>query len=402
MKTAKRLQLSPPRAAAGKPLVALLLPVRSDYLYQIIAGITDFSKAHRFWRCSVECLGDIQLADLKPGIQLDGIIGYLQRLTAPELPRLLKACGVPAVDVSPTTECSDFPQVAPDDELAGRMVARYFLERGFRHFGYCGFREGPFSHARQAGFVSEIEKAGFTCSVYLNHDMLEWNNYRERGDKELIASWLQTLPKPAAVMACADWRARHLLMGAEIAGFRVPEEISLVSVDDDAIFCQVLDPPLSSAPLDPRRIGYEAAAILARLMAGKSVPDGPVLIPPRPVITRRSSDVFAIKDHRVAQSVRFIWQHVAEPIGVSDVVEASDVSLRSLQLRFKRELGRSVHGEIFRVRIERAKRLLAETNLTMPKIAEACGFAAADQLSRAFRRETGQTPTAYRVAQRAH
>ncbi|HUU98833.1 MAG TPA: helix-turn-helix domain-containing protein, partial [Phycisphaerae bacterium] len=153
---------------------------------------------------------------------------------------------------------------------------------------------------------------------------------------------------------------------------------------------------LSSIELHAEMVGYRSAELLQHMMSGGECPDRPILVPPRGVIARASSDITAIEDAEVAGACMFIRERFSSSIDVADVVRASLLSRRTLERRFEKAMGRTLAREIGRVRIEHAKRLLSDTEMSMPQVAERIGLANAERLSVTFRRATGMTPSAYR------
>jgi LacI family transcriptional regulator len=211
-----------------------------------------------------------------------------------------------------------------------------------------------------------------------------------------LKKWLQSLPKPVAVLACDDDRGREVLEACQDASLAVPEDVAVLGVDNDELLCEISDPPLSSIALDTQRGGYEAAAALDRLMAGQPVSNRRILVEPTRVVSRRSTDVFALQDRPIAMAVRFINDHVRHSIGVIDVMRYVGLSRRTLEVRFRKVMGRSVLEEITRSRLERARHLLLETDLPIQAVAESVGLKDANYLARVFHRETGMSPTAFR------
>ena len=170
----------------------------------------------------------------------------------------------------------------------------------------------------------------------------------------------------------------------------------MVGVENEESLCTMAIPSLSSVKFNAERIGYEAAAILDRLMSGGRAPSEPVLIEPLGVITRGSSDVVAIEDPEIAQAVRFIRETACSGIGVPDVLKEVAISRSALERRMRTALGRSPHEEIVRVRVERAKELLVSTDQPLVTIAHRTGFQTPQYLVQVFRRQVGTTPGAYR------
>jgi LacI family transcriptional regulator len=197
-------------------------------------------------------------------------------------------------------------------------------------------------------------------------------------------------------MACNDFRGIQALDACRRAGIAVPEEVAVIGVDNEELVCKLAYPPLCSVDPGARSIGYEAAALLDRLMRGEPRPAAPLLIPPVGVIARLSTDVNAIADPDVATAMRFIREHACEGIGVDDVLSHVAVSRSVLQRRFRNLLGRSIHAMIASVRLERAKQLLLETDLPLAVIAKRAGYTHGEYLCSAFRQATGFPPGTYR------
>jgi LacI family transcriptional regulator len=211
-----------------------------------------------------------------------------------------------------------------------------------------------------------------------------------------VARWIKSLPKPLGLMACNDFRGIQALDASRRVGIAVPEEVAVIGVDNEELACKLAYPPLSSVVPHARSIGYEAAALLDCLMSGEPEPTTELSIPPVEVISRLSTDVNAIADPGVAEAMRFIREHACEGIGVIDVLSRVPVSRSVLQRRFRSLLGRSIHGVIAGVRLQRAKQLLVETDLPLSVIAQRTGFSHVEYLCAAFRKASGFPPGTYR------
>jgi LacI family transcriptional regulator len=217
-----------------------------------------------------------------------------------------------------------------------------------------------------------------------------------------LEDWLADLPKPVGLLAWDSDRGRLVAEACANARIRVPEAIGLLSGYNDDLMCEIATPPLSCVDHSPDRIGYEAAALLGRLLAGAPPPPRPILIPPAGIIARRSTDALAIEDRAVADAVQFIRASVHEPIGVDDLLDVVPFSRRLLERRFLIALGRSPAAVIRRVHVEHAMDLLTRTDLPISEVAAASGFNHTEVLNRIFRREVGMTPGAYRRQFRHH
>jgi LacI family transcriptional regulator len=321
--------------------------------------------------------------------------GIIARVQDQRIARAIAAVGVPTVDVLGVVEGLPFPLVHVDDQAIGRLGAEHLLDQGFRRFGFFGIEGENWSERRGAAFVERVAADG--CAV-VRHAMPRHTARSKRwedGEREL-AAWLAALPKPAGVMIASDQLGPHTLEACRRAGVLVPDDVGVIGVDNDGPLCEVSDPPLSSIWPDHRRVGYEAARLLAQLMGAGGRPPGPLLLPPRGVVPRKSTDALAVDDRSVAQALRFIREHGCEAIEVDDVVRRVPLSRSVLQRRFRTLLGRSVHDEIVRVRLARARELLQQTDLPLAEIAERAGFRHQEYMGAVFRRRLRQTPGALR------
>jgi LacI family transcriptional regulator len=301
------------------------------------------------------------------------------------------------VNTTSTLEDLRVPLVEVDHVEVGRLAAEHFLERRFTHFGYFGSAWTGFSKQREAGFRRRLDEAGHTASScyaeYLPRPPAgaSWKEVDNR-----VKTWLERLPKPAAVLASNDIPARHLSHICHQLGFRVPDDIALLGVDNDELECHLASPPLSSVVNPAEQIGFQAARILDELLQGKPRPTRPYCIRPDRIVTRQSTDTVAIHDADVSAAVAYIRRHVSDRVDVAAVCEALSLSRRKLERKFHSLLGRTVLAEIQKTRIERAKTLLAETDLSVAAVARRSGFGKSDRQAVVFRQLTGLTPTEFR------
>ena len=211
-----------------------------------------------------------------------------------------------------------------------------------------------------------------------------------------MIKWVRSLPKPIGVYAVGDMHAVRLLDACHEIGVAVPEEVAILSVGNDPLICETVRPTISSLDLDLPSIGYLAAELLDRMMAGKRVCKETIYTQPSQVVKRQSTDVIAIDEPDLVAAVHFIRQWACQGITVSQVAHEIGLSRSVLDRRFRQNLGRTPKAEIMRIRIENAKRLLTQTTLDSRAVAKRSGFSSSGYFIKAFRRETGMTPRAYR------
>jgi len=381
------------------PQVALIIESSVSYGRSILQGIARYISSHHQWSVFLE---QHELGTPPPtwlaSSHWDGI---LCRPTDIALAKRLKRMKMPVVDLNDLHENLKLPWVGSNHKAIGRLGARHFKERGFHHFAFCGFSNELWAMQRREGFREVAEKENLPILLYESpwrgSDVSRWDL-----EIEHIGKWLADLPKPIGVMACNDARALHLLNACHQTGVLVPEEVAVLGVDNEEIFCELCNPALSSVAPDAERIGYQAAELLDQLMSGQSPPSHRILIDPLHIVTRRSSDTLAIKDRTVAAALRFISEQALHGCTVTDVVKFVRVSRSFLERRFRQHLKRSPQAEIRRVQGSRIKQLLTETDFTLERISELSGFEHPEYMSVVFKRLFGQTPGQYRRQMRAN
>jgi len=325
----------------------------------------------------------------------DGIITISSSVSTP-LAAFVARARVPVVDVSSASNHPRFGRVQPDNFAIGRVAAEEMLGRGFRHFSFFALDPAaPVVRERMKGFRDTVEEAGhrFYLLNFAAH-------MRKKGKWDNMIPWLgkelKMLPKPLAAMAQYDAEANYIVRASLEAGLHVPEEISVIGVDNDPVYSQLGLIPLTSVVSNRELVGYRGAEMLAHLMNGGAPAREPIRVPPGGVIVRRSTDIFASEDDAMSKALAFISAHCSKSIGVSDVVHASGVCRRTLFAKFANQLGRSIHRELLRQRLAKAKLMLSTNNEKLETIADECGFSSVSALWAVFRTHEGISPSEFR------
>jgi LacI family transcriptional regulator len=366
--------------------VALLIETSNAYARGLLQGVMAYVRRHEPWSIYLPELGR---GDVPPRWRGDGIIA---RIETREIARAVSRTGLPVVDVSAARHVRSVPWLETDDVAIARAAAEHLLERGFRHLAFCGERRFNWSRWRAEEFRKLARERGVTVDVYESSGTDPWA--KEHG---ALLAWVKALPRPVGIMACYDIKAQQLLDVCREHGVAVPEEIAVIGVDNDPLLCGLTTPPLSSVIPNTHRTGYEAAALLDRIMSGERVQAEGHFIPPIGVETRQSTDVLALADREIAAAVRFIREHACDGATIGDLLRVVPLSRRVMESRYRKATGRTPHQDLVRFRIDRVKQLLAETDHSLERIATLAGFDHPEYMSVAFKRETGTTPGKFRL-----
>jgi len=385
------------------PHVAIAYPVAVPWMALFARGVAEYADRHGGWNLTTSpptitgsdefALG---IANLRgwPG---DGVIAAVgDRAEAATARRL----GVPVVNLAATSQNVDLPRVMVDHYAMGKLAAEHLLDRGLRRLAYCGVAGRWYSQLRCDGFVRQARQVGVPCSVFESPPEVNRRHNWQRRLAPLI-DWLGKLQPPVGLLAVHDYRARIVVDECRRLGLRIPHDVAVVGLDNDPTICEFCQPTLTSVSRNAWRVGYEAAALLDRLMSGRAPEPYDTLIPPDGVVARQSTDTIAIDDPYVADAVHYIHDHLNKVFGVKQLVEASRVSRRELETRFKRMLACTPYDYLCRSRIEHARQLLSNAGaIKLQSVAMACGFSSVERMRLVFLRHTGQTPLDFRRAAR--
>ncbi len=380
--------------------VALVMSLNKRFDRKVIEGVTRFVRESGCWSVFVEDDPQAKIPDFHHG-HFDGVIADLDD---PRIPKRLVGLGIPAVGVGAIREdCRwdlDISTVSTNNRRIAELAANHFLERKLQSFAYCGVPGrtiDPWNRQRREAFIEHIRKAGWGCSVYTGRHSAShsWEQLQEK-----LATWLTGLAKPLGLMAANDARARHVLEACRRQELQVPEDVAVIGVDNDELICNLAHPPLTSIVQGTEEIGYRSAGLLDRLMNRQDRKSAHLLVDPVSVITRESTDLVATEDEVASTALAYIRQHSSAGIQVADVARAARVSRSTLDGRFRRVVGRTVHEEIQRCQLNTAQQLLTTTNLSVEEVARRAGFSSAQYMNAVFQRIAGQTPGRYRLGAR--
>jgi LacI family transcriptional regulator len=380
--------------------VALIYDAKLPYDLKVISGIARYVQEGAELNIYIEedALKSQRLPDLRSW-HGDGILADFDD---PGVAAAVSRARLPAVGFGGGygwySRQSAIPYFFSNQIAVSNLAADHLIERGFQHFAYCGLprtRANLWGEERCQAFAKRLNARGFSCHIYpvVHRTTRQWTSVLAS-----LGAWLKTLPKPVGLMAANDKRARHVLEACHTYGLRVPEEVAVIGVDNDEVLCELSSPQLSSVEQDAKRIGYEAIAMLERLMGGERARQRHFFIDPLGVVTRGSTDILAIEDRLVARTITFIRSAASQGIRVRDVANSIAISSSGLATRFKAATGQTIGAAIRRAQLQRAQRMVAETNLAMKEIAAITGFKSVQHMTTSFGKVFGRTPGKYRKA----
>lgn len=383
----------PKRRKPQLPEVLLLIETSTGYGRGILDGIGRYVREHGPWLMYFERRG---LLDLPTSWLCDWKgHGIIARTATAAMAKTLRAAGIPVVELLGDRQKSP-AKVHADNRAAGRLAAEHLLDCGLRSFGFFAVGGSWAVPEQREGFCQALAEREYACAAYRSPGRGRRVPARQDAEGKAIAAWVRSLPQPVGIFTSDPEHALCLLDICRTQRLAVPEQVAILANGDDPVLYNVTTPPLSGVDTNPSLVGYEAAALLDRMMAGALPPEDVLWVPPSRVIARQSTDVVNVADKDVAMAVRFIREHACRGIGVSQVVEAAGLSRRVLERRFGEHLHRTPKEEILRVRIERAKMLLEQSDMVIELVAKNSGFASFKHFAEIFRRQVGVTPRQFR------
>jgi len=385
-------------AKSSVPRIAVLVDTSTGWGRRLIRGVVGYVRKHGPWNLWVRARGQDEPMRFPPGWAGDGIIA---RIADHYTARHVAAARLPVVNVSGIElRGVDWCRVTTSLQATGQLAAEHLLDCGLKHFVYAALPRLAYVRHQYRGFADTLARAGCPCPNYQPSFRPNTRKGWAAQEREL-GQWFRSLPKPVGVLAWGTTLGRQLIESCHQTGLRVPEDVAIVGGDYDELLCETCTPSLSGVAVPSEQVGHEAALQLDRLIRGEPPPAEPIHIEPHGVIARQSTDLLAIEDDDLARAIRFIRDHASEPIEVKDVLREVAISRRRLERGFQKVLGRSPSAEIRRQRVERARRLLTDTDLPIPDVAETSGFGSSTYFAYLFKRETGSSPLKYRSATRA-
>lgn len=380
---------------------ALLSPMKSKrnvlvslgwYDPRLIEGIGRYAR-EAGWHLEMRAMIE---ASVPKGWKGDGMLA--NDTAVPRMARFFEAQAhrQPTVLIGSNHLSTDLPSVKEDNEACGRIAAEHFMDRGYRHFAWVSLQRGTPEHERRKAFTEALRVRGYECTL------LEWSQGRGRrkdnweNAREWLASELLKLPKPLGVFALDDLLALDTVQACLDSGLSVPADVAVLGVANMELACECSQVPLSSIDENLTEIAYRAARLLDEWMNSGTPPKGNQLVPIKGLVVRQSTDTFAITDPALSRAAAYMAEHFQRNISMEDVAHHTDISLRALHYTFQRGLQTTPGQHLLRIRMDRARELVEQGGEKIGTIAVNCGFLTLRNFHRAFIKEFGMPPAAYR------
>lgn len=356
-------------------------------------GIVDFGKENG-WQCVVDPYLDGTTGDG----DLTGYDGFVGRIDGQNA-RRISDIARPAVNLLSTPRDHGLHSVRIDSIAGTKLAAEHLISHGYRRFGHISIEvvNKAYSDPIIQTFRQTITSRGLPEPdlISIANDALEQRD-TSKACLQQLTEWIKAQSTPVGLYVFVYDVARYLAQICSQIGLRIPEDVGIVIQEDDQLNSTRMSPSLSAIAVDYWEQGYQAAAVLDRLMQGESVNPRNILIQPQRITVRESTDIFVCEDDLISQAMRYIAEHSRRTLTADEVADAVDVSRRTLDRRFEQVMGTTVRNEMVRLRINQIEQSLTDSKLKMANIAELFGFGSSSQFTQFFKKYAGITPSAYR------
>ena len=384
--------------------IAVAIERASEYGRRFLQGVADFFDDKP--DCQLALVNPSQVTDRT----LDEYDGWICRITNKRILTKLHDTGKPVVDALCLTPFKGFSTIRTDYAAIGTLAAEHFLTHRFPNFGFCGYRHVTFSDLRRNAFVRVLEDRGFRPSIYrppyLSNRIRSTRTQQlgltegplgEAEDAGCLADWLRRLPKPVAIFCCDDFRASAVARLCKRAGISIPDEVAILGVDNDPVYCMFGSPRISSIDPNAEALGFAAAEMLhGQLSSRRSRKPLSRTIPPKGIVVRASTDAYPNAPAWFADTLSYIENETHSGLSASDVFRRVGYSRTLVERVFRQVLGMTVQEKIAETRIDAARRLLTSTALPIKDVAARTGYRSVAYFTRTFGAATGQSPADYR------
>ena len=304
---------------------------------------------------------------------------------------------IPLVNVWQNSPVKDVASVFSNHYETGAIAAEHLLGRGLRRFGFLGYNRDKADIQQLDGYTETLKSEGYQSTIFkFNRSVIEGN---AEGWEEFILQlrkWIKGLQPPVGIHATSDINCRYLIEICKSLELKIPHDLAIVGSGNEPLICSSPYPSLTSIDKNFEEVGYQAAMLLDEMMKSGKRSKEAKYCQPQGIVPRQSTDSYASDHPKVALALRYIAESANRRIKVNDVVNAVATNRRTLERNFREFTGRTISHEISRMRIERAKRLMTESDHSFKELAAELGYRNSDHFYKSFLRAEGQTPSSFR------
>lgn len=375
--------------------ILVLIDYSSEFSRRLMRGLIKYSKAngpwifHRLPSYYKTLYGKKDIVEWAKEREADAIIALWDH----EGTNRLKKLNIPVLLQNYKDRSEYYSNLTGDYYGTGVMAANFFIDRKFQNFAFYGSKDVVWSRERAKGFKDEVLNAGGKYHYFESENLRseEWSP-----SHILLDEWLLSLPKPVAIFACDDNFALQVSEICKLNNIKIPQDVSLLGVDNDDLICNLSDPPISSIVLDIENGGYEAGRLIHQLIKKERTEPFNIVIKPSRFELRQSTEMYSIEDEYIKVVIRYLTKKFNTNICIDDLSKIVPLSRRNLEIRFKKELDTSIYQFILRLRINHFANLLLTTDRSLFDLALESGFNDCKNISRVFKKFKGVTPIEYR------
>ena len=318
--------------------------------------------------------------------KVDAIIGLWHNINIEEAKKL----GIPIFLRTYKKVYNEFPMLTGHYKEFGAYAADFFINQNFSNYAFIGMKDILWSISRYEGYSEQIHTTKKTETA--RYDVENFQN-----EIEAISKWLSSLPKPVAMLACNDFMARQVTEICQLQGIKIPEEISLLGVDNDEFMCNISSPTLSSIKLNFEKHGYDIAQTLFKMIQEKRIWPARIPVEATGVVERMSTNRKIIADPYIREIVDFINRNYTQEIDVKKLTSFIPLSRRAIELKFKKEMyPHTITSYMLKLRLDHFSRLLENSDMPISTAADKAGFVDSSNFSTLFKKYKGMTPSEYR------
>ena len=359
---------------------------------RLLRGLSDFANNHggwSFYQIPKSVYNDparsSEIVEKAKLIGADAIFGRWNGVNK----SITDSLSIPVVLRAGAIDYPNYPMLSGDYERIGEMAAEFFYKQHYLNYAFYGYTGLTWSNLRQHGFEEFLSKKNMTVHN-LTTDI-------SKPDEEELKQWLMGLPKPIALLCTNDVLAARVAEICQEKGIRIPEELSLLGIDNDEFLCNIAYPSISSIHLDFERQGYELGAAIFNMHNNRHISPIRIAVHPIGIIERNSTLRHNIQDPYIRQIVDNIDANYDTPVSLKDIVKDIPLSRRAIELRFKKEMApETILSYLYRQRVRKMCHLLSTTDMPVSIAAEKSGFSDVFNVGRTFKHFTGVSPAQYR------